>query len=223
MSVVPDLSRSPWAERVRRQRWTDPRLLVGLLLVVVATVTGARLLAGADDTAPVWAVATSVRAGDVVEPDALAVSRVRIADGADESSYLSAGAAPPSGVFLRDLAAGELVPAAAVGAEVADAGADLSLAVEVGDAPPDLVAGDVVDVWAVPGEGAALPTGTGPGRPTAQRVLEGVAVVSVTEAAATLGGTAREVLLRLGSADLDLGAPLAELAAGKPVLVRVGS
>lgn len=223
MSVVSDTSASPWAERLRRPRWTDPRLLVGMLLVVVATVVGARLVAGADDTAPVWAAASEVRAGEAVRADALVVSRVRIADGGDESLYLPAGETPPTGVFLRDLAAGELVPASAVGTETDGEGADLSLAVEVGDAPADLSAGDVVDVWAVPGESVAAGlVGSEQRALTAERVLDGVSVVSVTQPAATLGGTAREVLLRLDSATADLGAPLASLSGGTPVLVRVG-
>ena len=93
MSVVPDsFPHSAWASRLRRPRWTDPRLLVGLVLVAVATVAGSRVVAAADDTMPVWAVAGPVRAGDPVRPDGLVAAPVRIGDGGDASLYLPAGA-----------------------------------------------------------------------------------------------------------------------------------
>jgi len=212
---MPDRIVSAWATRLRRPRWTDPRLLVGLVLVAVATVAGARLLAVADDTAAVWATADEVRAGDPVRTDDLVVSRVRIADGADEGAYLAAEDSPPGGVFTRDLAAGELVPVSAVGAEPGSGGAELSLSVALGDAPADLAIGDVVDVWAVPEE--AVPRAA-----DAQRVLAALPVLAVAEPSAALGGTERQVLLRLDDSGDALADPLGRLAGGSVVLVRVG-
>jgi hypothetical protein len=218
MSVMPDLSASPEATRLRRPRWTDPRLLVGLVLVAVATVAGTRVVAAADDTAAVWAVADAVRAGDPVRPDLLEVTRVRIGegDGAGDGLYLPAGEPPPGGVFTRDLAAGELVPVTGVAETAADGGAELPLSVQLGDAPADLAAGELVDVWAVPPDAAAT------GRQPADRVLTSVVVVSVADPAAGLGGTARQVLLRVDSGPEGLGDPLTRLAGGRAVLVRVG-
>jgi len=218
MSVVPDSSLdSAWASRLRRRRWTDPRLLVGLVLVAVATVAGSRVVAAADDTTPVWAVAGQVRAGDVVRAEGLVPAPVQIGDGGDASLYLPADQPPPGGVFTRDLAAGELVPATAVGDRTDDDGADLPLSVELGDAPADLAAGDLVDVWAVPAETAAA---TPPQR--AARVLAAVPVVSVADPAAGLGGTTRQVLVRIDSSPDQLGGPLTRLAGSGVVLVRVG-
>lgn len=219
--ALSDSTVSPWATRLRRARWTDPRLIVGLLLVAVATVAGVRLLDSSDDTAPVWATAGAVRAGDPVQATDLVVSRVRIGDGSDEATYLPAGEAPPEGVFVRDLAAGELVPMSAVGEQAGAAGADLPLSVELGDAPADLAAGDLVDVWAVPAEaGAAGASGAPAG--AAERVLAAVTVLEVTDPAAALGGSTRQVLLRLDPPADDLGDPLARLVGGTVVLVRVG-
>ena len=217
MSVVSDSSASTWASRLRRPRWTDPRLLVGLALVAVATVAGSLVVATADDATRVWAVAAPVHAGDPVQPDGLVATRVRIGTGADTGPYLPAAQAPPQGVFTRDLAAGELVPVAAVGDDTDDDGADLSLAVDLGSAPADLAAGDLVDVWAVP----AQPAGTAAGQQAA-RVLSAVRVVSVAEPAAAVGGTTGQVLLRIDSRPDQLAVPLTRLAAGKVVLVRVG-
>jgi hypothetical protein len=220
MSVMPESSASPWATRLRRPRWTDPRLLVGLVLVAVAAVAGTRVVAAADDTVPVWAVADAVRAGDPVRADGLVVTRVRIADGAGDGLYLPAGASVPAGVFTRDLAAGELLPVTGVADAAAGGGAELPLAVQPGDAPADLAAGERVDVWAVPPESAVA--GAAGARASAQRVLAGVVVVSVAEPAAGLGGATRQVLLQVDGSPDDLGAPLSRLSGGRVVLVRVG-
>lgn len=213
---MPDRTPSAWATRLRRPRWSDPRLLVGLALVAIATVAGARLVAGADDTTPVWATTADVRAGDPVQAAELVVSRVRIGDGGAEEAYLPVADAPPGGVFTRDLAAGELVPVSALGVAPGTEGAELSLSVALGDAPADLASGDLVDVWAVPAE-------TAPGRGAdAERVLQARPVLTVADPSAALGGTERQVLLRLDDSGDELAGPLARLAGGTVVLVRVG-
>lgn len=209
-----DAAPSPAPARLRRPGWRDPRLAVGLLLVAAGTLGGARLLASADDSVAVWATTGSVRAGDPVGEADLVPSRVALADGATESTYLSASAVP-GGVFTRDLGAGEIVPAGAVGAAPRDDGADLSLLVEDGDAPFDLAAGDVVDVWAVRTDGAGGPTRrAGP-------LLESVRVSSVRSGGA-LATPGRQVVVAVDERDGDLGDVIGALADGRPVLVRVG-
>jgi len=105
---------SPSAKRLQRPSWRDSRLLVGLLLVVVAATLGAKAVASADDRMPVWVAASNLVAGDKVEEASFARADVRLADGMN--SYLAADAPPPTGSFmLRDVRAGELVPASAVG------------------------------------------------------------------------------------------------------------
>lgn len=210
---------SVWATRLRRPRWTDPRLLVGLVLVAVATVTGSRVVSAADDTEPVWAVSAPVRAGDPVRPADLVATPTQIGnDGAGASAYLPAGSAPPGGIYIRDLAAGELVPTAAVGESTARRGVEVPLSVEPGDAPSDLAPGDLVDVWAVPAEPAAALAAP----PPAAQVLSGVEVVAVAGPAGGLGATGLQVLLRVVSSRDALGRPLARLSGGSVVLVRVG-
>ena len=202
---------SPPALRLRRPGWRDPRLLVGLALVAASTLAGARLLAASDDTVTVWATAGTVRAGDDAGDVELVPSRIRLEDGATESSYLSAES-QPSGVFSRDLAAGELVPAAAIEAAASD-NADLALAVEAGDAPVDLADGELVDVWSVPDLAAGRSAGD------AERVLRAVPVGTVRSGAA-LGSTGRQVVVSVDGG-VDLGPVLETLAGARVVLVRV--
>lgn len=209
------------AARVRRASWRDPRLAVGLLLVAVATLTGARLLATADDTVAVWATAAPVRAGDAVTDVELVPSRVRLDDAGAESAYLPADRTP-SGVFDRDLAAGELVPVAALEQATVGDRAELSLAVAVGDAPVDLSEGDLVDVYAVPDPTLSGSAGTG----RAERVLEQVPVVTV-RSGSSLGDAAQQVVVGLDDKAAlgtdDLGDLLGALAPASVVLVRVGA
>jgi hypothetical protein len=181
---------------------------VGLVLVALATVTGSRVVAAADDTEPVWAVSSSVRAGDPLRPADLVATPTRIGiDGAGASAYLSAGSVPPSGIFTRDLAAGELVPAAAVGADTGGRGVEVPLSVEPGAAPANLAPGDLVDVWAVPPESAAALEAP----PRAAQVLSGVEVAAVAGPAGGLGATGLQVLLRV-AAPAARGGPLGRLS-----------
>jgi hypothetical protein len=104
----------PTAKRLQRPSWRDSRLVVGVLLVIVATTLGAKAVAAVDDRVPVWVAASNLVAGDAVQEASFVRADVRLADGV--SAYLAADAPPPTGSFLlRDVRAGELVPASAVG------------------------------------------------------------------------------------------------------------
>ncbi|WP_289017059.1 cytochrome P450, partial [uncultured Aeromicrobium sp.] len=66
------------AARLRQQPWTDPRLVLGVLLVLGATVLGASVVAAADDTEAYWALARDVEAGDPVRRGDLVETRARV-------------------------------------------------------------------------------------------------------------------------------------------------
>src|SRR5215217_795400 len=53
--TVTDLP-SPKASRLPRARWLDTRLLLGVLLVLLAVVLGAKVLADVDERVEVWSV-----------------------------------------------------------------------------------------------------------------------------------------------------------------------
>lgn len=210
----PASASSPAALRLRRPGWRDPRLAVGLLLVAVSTVVGARLLAVSDDTVTVWATAGPVRAGDAADEVRLVPSRVDL-EGDAGAVYLPTDRAP-EGVFTHDLAAGELVSSGALGEPDSQRRADLAVAVEAGNVPVDLAAGDLVDVWSVPEPAAAGGTSG-----VAERVLEEVPVTAV-ESGSALGATGRQVVVQVDRAGTDLGEVIGTLSGGTVVLVRVG-
>jgi hypothetical protein len=140
-----DLS-SPAAVRLRRARWSDPRLLVGLILVAFSIVVGSRVVASADDTRSVWSLTRDLVAGTTLTSDDLTFRQVRL-DG-DSNPYLAvAGEAPVGAVLRRDLAEGELLPAAALSRPGAQPEGLVTVPVGRDRLPLGLAAGQRVDVY----------------------------------------------------------------------------
>lgn len=209
---------SPPARRLTLRRARDPRLWVGVLLVACSVLVGARLLAAADDTVGVWAVARDVGAGAPLTRDVLAVQRVRFTEAATARTYLPAGDPVPAGaVASRDLAAGELLARGTLERREGTA-FELPVVVGPGGAPEDLRVGDVVDVWVGPA------VGSGSDAP-AERMATGVPVVGAARSGGPFGeAAARQVLLGLEEDGAEgLGALLGQMSSGSVVLVRHGA
>lgn len=138
-------SHSDQARRLRRPSWRDGRLLVGVLLVLASVALGARIIAAADDRVPMYAAAGPLVPGDRLTQERL--TRVDVALGAAATTYLLATAPlPQDAVVTREVRAGELVPAAALGR--AEDAARTPVMVSVGtDSARVLLTGSVVDVW----------------------------------------------------------------------------
>ncbi|GAB4062590.1 flagellar protein FlgA [Angustibacter speluncae] len=180
MSVVTDLPAPP-AARLRPPSWRDPRLLVGVLLVLGSVVLGARVVAAADDTEPYYVAARAITPGDRIGPDDLRVVDVRLGDAGE--GYLGADAGPAADlVATRTVAAGELVPRGSVGAA-----SDVALqpvAVPVTTLPDGLRAGTVVDVWVAQPDPERAGAFLEP-----ERVVQGADVADVGDAGSSLGST----------------------------------
>src|SRR4051794_39049844 len=93
---------SPAVARVSRARWSDPRLLVGVLLVSSSVVLGARVVAAADDSRAVWALTHDLVAGSTLSDSDVTVRQVRL-DGTVNPYLAAGGAAPVGSVLRRDL------------------------------------------------------------------------------------------------------------------------
>jgi hypothetical protein len=133
------------ASRLRRPSWHDPRLLVGLLLVLGSVVAGALVVRSADDTVPVFVAAHVLSPGDRLSATDVSIAHVRIAGG--EGRYLSAAHAVPSDrVLLRAVLPGELLPVSAVGSVTDVALRPVSVPVDA-QAVDGLAPGTLVDVW----------------------------------------------------------------------------
>jgi hypothetical protein len=193
---------APAATRLRAPSWRDPRLLVGVLLVVVSVVVGARVVAAADDTRPFYAAARPLVPGDRVQADDVRVVDVLLPDAV--GTYLPADdALAPGTVVTRTVGEGELVPRAALG------GADdvqlqpVGVPVE-GAPPPGLVAGALVDVWVAAPDPARAGSFVEP-----ERVVQAATVADVADSGSALGGsggTTVQVLLEQDALAEVLGA-----------------
>lgn len=100
--------------RLRRPRWKDPRLIVGIILVVASVLMGALLVSRLAATVPVLVVRSPVVPGDVIDPDDLGTVQMRL--GEQEGLYVGTVEAIPEGaVATSAIQAGELLPLSAVG------------------------------------------------------------------------------------------------------------
>lgn len=135
----------PSVTRLARPSWREPRLLVGVLLVVLAIALGAKAVSSFDERVPVYAAAVALVPGDRLGPDNLTRADVRLGD--RMGRYLSAATAvAPDTFVVREVREGELVPASAVGSR-ADVGVQPVTVRIDATAATGLVRGSVVDVW----------------------------------------------------------------------------
>ena len=190
---APALVPAPPALRATAPGWRDPRLWIGIVLVAVSVVAGARLLSAADDTVGVWAVAADVGPGDALSPDDLVATRVRFADTGDLAGYFTVDEPLPADLEVtRGVGAGELLPRAAVGSVGATDTLQVPVAVEAEQVPGSVGAGSVVDVYLVASAGAARARSAGeePGP-----ALAAVTVLDAPPLAETFGTSGKRQLV----------------------------
>lgn len=209
---------APVAPRLRRPSWRDPRLLVGLLLVLSAVVLGARVVSAADETEPYYVAVATLTPGDAVGPADVRVVRARLLDAGP--AYLSAVGDLPAGVVaVRAVSAGELLTRDDIGAARDVLTQPVGVPVD-GALPRGLVEGARVDVW------VSVPDPTQAGSfADPERVVDAAVVAEVaqdTGALGTGGGTTVQVLLGQDALQQVLGA-LANGADVALVLVPGGS
>lgn len=212
---------SPPATRQVRRPWRDPRLVVGVAIVALSVVLGARLLGGADDTVGVWAARTAVRAGQPLAPGDLVRREIRFDSQQQADLYLSADSPVPAGATLRqDVGTGELLARSALSGDDAAPLTEVPLSVATDAVPETVRVGSLVDVWVSPDPGVRVAQTADPGRATL--VFDDVRVVAAPRSATALGPSAtRQVIVGLdGSQAADLPEALARLSGGSVLLTR---
>ena len=208
---------SPPATRLAPPRWRDTRLLLGLLLVAVAVVLGARGVAASDSTELVWAVTRDLAAGSTIGAGDVERRAVRL--DATAGHYLAASSTPTGYVLTRPVGAGELLPAAAV--VPSSAAGDVRLVtvpVQRFHFPADLAKGARVDVYATP---KAATGSAGASAPPSERVLANALVAGVERDAGRLAASASGTGVVLAVAPSDVATLVAALQRGAIDLVRV--
>lgn len=206
---------SPPAGRLATPGWLDTRLVLGVLLVLVSVVVGARVLASADRSTLVWSTTRDLAAGAALAADDLAPAQVRLFGSSD--GYLPASGDPPLGYLLeRPVAAGELLPLRALARPGDDDERRLvTVPVLPGHYPPSLARGQQVDVWSSPDPAAGVDSAD------ATLVLERLTVEQAPEAGGSLSGATPERSVVLVVPPDDVEVLLTALAQGRIDLVRV--
>ena len=163
---------SPRAARIAAPRWLDARFALGVLLVAVSIVAGARVFTAADNTTAVFVAAHDLVPGQHLGAGDLAVGHVQLSHQA--GAYVSASAPPPLDyVVTRFVGAGEIVPVGALGAGGTAAHSRfVTVPVQSGHLADELARGDLVDVYVTP------KAATGQEVPAPVLVLAGVPVES---------------------------------------------
>ncbi len=158
--------------RTSRPKWWDPRIIGGLLLVVVAVVVGARVIGASSRTTPVWSAAHDLAVGTVLTDADLTAVDVNLGNSA--ARYLSAdsGQSTAGRTLTQAVRAGELVPVSAVAAPTS--GRVIVIGVSPDHMPPGVQHGSKIDLYLTSGSTAS---GTGG---TTSLVASGITVQSVT-------------------------------------------
>ena len=206
---------APSASRLARARWLDARLLIGLLLVLISVVVGAKVIADADQRVRVWSVTHDLGPDTPLSSDDLAPASVNLDD--STGRYLSASEDLDGMVLTRPVSRGELLPVSAVGR--AGATTERRIVIEVDrTGVTGITKGRVVDVYAVrddnAGETSAPP----------ELVLSGVTVgEDVKSGSGTFGGGGTTVGVTLLVDQSDVPDVIDAVAHGSVYLVQVPS
>ncbi|WP_448617679.1 SAF domain-containing protein [Geodermatophilus sp. URMC 65] len=200
--------------RVRPPRWLDLRLVLGVLLVLGSVLLGARVVAAADATVPVWSAAGDLAAGTVLTAGDLVAVDVRLDDVA--GAYLATSTRPDGRTLARAVRSGELLPRTAL-EEPAEL-VQLALPVQAGHVPPGLDRGQVVDVYAVADPAAGA---TGAGDVSVALVVAAAPVQAISGRTEGVLSTATTTVQVVVSVPADRAAAVLGAIGGRPLVVVV--
>ena len=218
-----DMPASPSASRLSAPGWLDGRLVLGVLLVLVSVVVGARVLSSADRSTLVWAAATDLGAGAAITSSDVQAVPVRLLGELDDR-YVPQAQDLVGQVLERPIARGDLVPRSALLADPQGLETRLvTVPVDGARFPPGLARGQQVDVWLTPesalerAEAAAEAPAAPPAAPPAQPATPAAPEPGVLQ----LTG-AQPVLLRVTIDQVpDPGGSFSGGATSRPVVLRV--
>lgn len=174
--------------RLKKPSWKDPRLLVGILLVLASVAGVVSLVGAADQTAEAYTAREDIAVGEKLSVDKLNLVKVRLGD--VEQHYLTPAAGVSDGlVAIQRIGKDQLVPRGSFGQPDGLNRKPVAVTIEE-TLPPQAVAGSRVDVW------VALPDArNGFSQPTL--LLPGAEIAQITPGSTALGSARSTVVLVL--------------------------
>lgn len=174
--------------RLKRPSWRDPRLLVGVLLVLTSVVGVISLVGSADRTTEVYAAKDSIAVGEKLTPDNVIHAKVRL--GETEEHYVTVESGLPEGlVAVQRIGKNQLLPKESLGKVDELDRKPVAVAIEE-TLPAQAVAGTRVDVW------VALPDARN-GFSEPKLLLPGAEIAQVSTGSTALGSSRNTVLMVL--------------------------
>ncbi|MEO5781280.1 MULTISPECIES: hypothetical protein [Arthrobacter] len=182
------MSGSVNAARLKKPSWKDPRLLIGILLVLASVVGVVSLVGAADRTSEAYAARESIAVGETLTTDKLYLVRVRLGDVAGH--YLTPETGLRDGlVAVQRIGKDQLLPRESVGP--VDSLNRKPVAVTIEESlPVQAVAGSRVDVW------VALPDARN-GFNDPDLLLPGAEIAEITAGSTALGSSRSTVVMVL--------------------------
>ncbi|TDT82535.1 hypothetical protein DFO47_102466 [Arthrobacter sp. AG258] len=184
--MVPDSSVG--AARLKRPSWRDPRLLVGVLLVLVSIAGVVFLVGSADRTTEVYAARDGIAVGERLTPENVVRAKVRLGD--TEQHYITvADGLPQDVVAMQRIGKDQLVPRSSLGEVDRLDRKPVALTIDQ-TLPAQAVAGARVDVW------VAQPDAKN-GFSEPKLLLPGAEITEVATGSTALGASKTTVLMVL--------------------------
>lgn len=166
------------APRLTKPSWKDPRLLIGILMVLAAVAGVVALVGSAGKTVPVLVAKESLVVGQKVNADSFKVVQAQL--GEADAKYLDpSDALEENAVVIRMVPKDELVPRSSIGHTDALDRKPASVTVDE-PLPKEVVVGSHVDVW------VSLPDERN-GFKAPELMLPGAEVAAMNVAASSLG------------------------------------
>jgi len=209
MSELP----APSATRLKSPSWLDGRLVIGVVLVLLSVVVGAKIISSSQRYDVLWAASRDIAPGTTLIKADLVQVDVRFKD--HGAVYIStAGASPVGRVTVAPLADGQLIPLTAVPATTPPATRLVTIPVARLHMPRgNDLHGVLVDLYVTP------KTLSGQVQATPELVLAGVAIADTIVDSSLSGADGSGVVLSVPVAYVDAVVAAAQL--GSVDLVRV--
>ncbi|WP_411732112.1 SAF domain-containing protein [Paeniglutamicibacter sp.] len=170
------------ASRLGKPSWKDPRLLLGILIVLASCVGVVALTSSMDRTTPMYSAKSDISLGEEITAEKLNVVNVKL--DALEAGYVPADAGLLAGKRANSLIrAGQLLPRSALGLD--DGTNRRPVSMDLPDALPSAItSGAHVDVW------VSLKDRSANAYAPPTLLLPAAEVTARTERATGFGGTA---------------------------------
>lgn len=178
------------APRLIKPSWKDPRLLIGILMVLASVAGVVALVGNAGKTVPMYVAKDALVVGQQITPESFTIVQVQL--GETDGKYLDPQESlAENSVAVRMVPKGELVSRSSIGQTDALDRKTVSVTVDE-PLPREVAVGSYVDVW------VALPDERNGFRPP-DLMLPGAEVAALNVAASSLGSGKNTQLMVLVS------------------------